>query len=363
MNIKVNIPKSTIYLILLAISYFFNGAISMYFSHIFRRKFILKHLYYAYILSFIWKSITYFIYRFQEIRNNTKKKLSENAYKKTLFSANKKLITLTALIDFTIKFFLIQILNRRPNYDSPMLRFDIKFFFLFIVYKLSPQFNGYSFYQSHKISLFIIMILSIIQLISIFPFSRETLSNYIFRKIPLLFVCEFLMAIKEMCENIMLRKNKVNPFLILSMQGVIELFLSLITFIMLYITGGLEDGRNRRFSRLMSDVVRFVIIFTIMVSYDIFKIFVNLKFTCYHWILSEKFVGVILGIMFSYSHFRKFEMLMLLRNIVIFLSFIIFCDFIIINFNEENRRLNFGETHKANTLIEENENEGTELES
>ena len=105
MNIQINLPKSTIYLILLGISFFFNGYISMYFNHIFRRKFILKHLYYAYILSFIWKSITYFIYRFQELRNKTNKKLSENAYKKTLFSANKKLITLTALIDFTIKFF------------------------------------------------------------------------------------------------------------------------------------------------------------------------------------------------------------------------------------------------------------------
>ena len=363
MNIQINLPKSTIYLILLGISFFFNGYVSMYFNHIFRRKFILKHLYYAYILSFIWKSITYFIYRFQELRNKTSKKLSENAYKKTLFSANKKLITLTALIDFTIKFFLIQILNNRPNYDSPMLRYDVKFFFLFIVYKLSPQFNGYNFYYSHKISLFIILILSVIQLISIFPFSRDTLSNYLFKKIPLLFVCEFLMSIKEMCENIMLRKNKVNPFLILSMQGILELFFSLITFIMLYITGGLVDGRNRRFSRLMSDIVRFVVIFSIMVSYDIFKIIVNSKFTCYHWIVSENFVRVILGIMFSYRHFGRFEMIMLVRNIVIFLSFIVFCDLIILNFNEENRRLNFGETHKPNTLIEENENEGTELET
>ena len=363
MNIQIKIPATAIYLILLGISFFFNGAISMYFNRIFRKRFILKHLYYAYILSFIWKSITYFIYRFQELRNKTIKKLSENAYKKTLFSANKKLITLTALIDFIIKFFLIQILNNRPNFDSPMLRYDIKFFFLFVIYKLSPQFNGYNFYYSHKISLFIIMILSVIQLISIFPFSRDTLSNYIFRKIPLLLVIEFLMAIKEMCENIMLRKNKVNPFLILSMQGVIELFLSLITFIMLYITGGLDDGRNRRFNRLMSDVVRFIIVFTVLVSYDIFKIIVNSKFTCYHWILSENFVGVILGIMFSYSHFGNFELLMLLRNIIAFLSFLVFCDFIILNFNEDNRRLNFGETHKANTLVEENENEGTELES
>ena len=127
MNIQIKIPATAIYLILLGISFFFNGAISMYFNRIFRKRFILKHLYYAYILSFIWKSITYFIYRFQELRNKTNKKLSENAYKKTLFSANKKLITLTALIDFIIKFFLIQILNNRPNFDSPMLRYDIKF--------------------------------------------------------------------------------------------------------------------------------------------------------------------------------------------------------------------------------------------
>ena len=66
---------------------------------------------------------------------------------------------------------------------------------------------------------------------------------------------------------------------------------------------------------------------------------------------------------FSYRHFGRFEMIMLVRNIVIFLSFIVFCDLIILNFNEENRRLNFGETHKPNTLIEENENEGTELET
>ena len=360
MNIHFKIPQNSIYLFLLSISYFFNGGISMFFHHIFRRNFKLEHLYYAYILSFLWKSLTYFIYRFQEIRNRTSKKLNQPTYKKTLFSANKKLIIFTALIDFTIKFCLIQLLNKRPNYDSPMLRFDIKFFFIYVIYKLTPKFNQYTFYQSHKIALFLIMSLSIIQLISIYPFSRETISSYVFIKIPLLAFCEFLMAIKEMCENIMLKKNKVNPFLILSMQGIIEIFLSIFTLFILYITGETQNKTNKRFNRLLSDIVRFVLTFTIMTSYDVFKIIVNGKFTCYHWVLSEKFVGLILGIIFSIYRFNSIQLLMTFRNLAIFLSFMMFCDFIILDFNEDNRRFNFGDTHKANTLMEENE--GTEME-
>ena len=362
MYIQCKIPQNSFYLILLSISHFFNGGVSMFFHFIFRRNFKLQHLYYAYILSFIWKSLTYFIYRFQEIRNkkNKKKELTEKAYKKSLFSSNKNTIFITAIIDFSIKFCLIQLLNNRPNIDSPLLKFDIKFFYILIIIILSPKINGYNFYISHKISLFILMILSIFQLISFYYFSRESsIHSFILKKITLLFLCEFLLAIQDMLESKMLKKNKVNPFLILSMQGLTEIFLSILTLIVMYIINGIEGLSNRRFNRLFFDIVRFIMTFSVMTSYDIFKILVNNKITCYHWILSEKFIGVIFSILFSFHRFHRFEIYMILRSVFIFFIAIIFSDIIIINFNEENSKLNFEERNKENKLIEENE--GTEM--
>ena len=351
-QIFFNFPKNFIYLLLYTISLFFDGLVPMFFHSIFKDDFQIHHLYLIYIIHFGMKSLTYFIYRLQT--NNLDKRSNSESHRlrKTKFLHNYKFITSTAIIEVCLKFFLFQYINRRPNIDCMMIKFDLKFFFFGAILVFGGNLVGYYFYKQHYIALLIILFCSLLQYVSVFRASHDRFYKFILMRIPLMGTAEILIAVKELIENYILRENNVNIFLILSSQGIIEIFLGLIIFTYIIFTDTtINNSIIESFEKIISQGFKLILVIFIMLLNDIFRININYVFTAYHRGLCENFIIAILTFIFTRRHSSIRFFLSSLMIIISFCATLIFCDIIEINFGEGKHKKNYENNKKKNILL------------
>jgi hypothetical protein len=326
----------------------------MFFHSVFKQEFEVHHLYIMYIINFGMKSLTYFIYKLQT--NNLKKNSNSNyqILRKTRFVYNYKYILITAILEFVLKFFLFQYINRRPNIDCMMIKFDLKFFFFAAILVFGKNIIGYYFYKQHYIALIIIFFCSFFQYFSMFPASHDRFYKFILMRIPLMGIVEILIAIKELVGGFVLRENNVNLFLILSSQGIIELICGI--FYYMYLMFSNEIIKNtflESIEKIFSQGFKLFLVIFIMLFNDIFRIYVNKVFTAYHRGLCENFIIVILTFIFTRTHSSISFLLSTFMIILTFCATLIFCDIIEINFGEGKHKKNY-ENNKENNLLNSN---------
>ena len=341
--------------VIFSVFIFIKGIIGISFSSFFLYNYGEFNLLILFIILYFFKSFTFLIYKCFSPSKKKKSSAEIKRIEKSELSHNLKYIFLTSIIEIFVNLFLFQKINSRTTYFCPFYNCDLKFFYFLLTFLITPRLLEYNFYKQHYICLTIIGISSLISYIFLYHIVTNYISTFILIKIPLLALSEFLICIKEVTEKYMIKYNQVNIYLILSIQGVIQLIISgFILVIIFIIKGDLSVYMEDLLKQFLKDYLVVGFVYLILLIYEIIRIYINKKYTSYHVIIGENIAALSLLSLICLIISNKLSFLILIFCIIVLLTTFIMCDFIILDFGEQKRRSNLKDNNKKQ-LIEKDD--------
>jgi len=348
--------------VLFSVFIFIKGIIGISFSAFYLRNFGELNLLILSMILYFFKSFTYIIYKCLSPSKKKKSAADIKRIEKSELSHNLKQILLTSIIEIFINLYLFQKINYNITFFCPLYICDLKFFYFLFTMLITPRILEYNFYKQHYISLIIIAICSISSYFFIYPLVTTKLLIFFLIKIPLLALTEFLLCIKEVTEKYMIKYNQVNIYLILSIQGFIQLIISaIILFITFLIKGDLNKYIGQLISNLLNDYFAFAFFFLLLLIFEIIRIYINNKFTSYHSIFGENIASLSFISLICLSISNAISIIILIFCIISLLATLIMCDYIILDFGEQKRKSNLKDNNKKKLLENDNSDLNTQL--